>query len=353
MAEIPLALVGVVHPHTGDWHGVLPEVAQLVPVAHYDPHPRVAQAMLRPPYDRLPVYGDLKELLSHHRVQAALVLLPLSEAEEALLTLVRAGVHVMAEKPVARTAGALRQVQAAAGSGTAFYAGYCWRWDAIVNQIRSLVSEGMLGDLWSIEMRWITSKVGRRAGIPAHRDPAHFLFRQEISRGGMLEWLGCHWVDLMLYITGQPVASVMAMTARQTNDEIEVEDTAVCLLRFANGMLGSLHTGYLLPEGGQTCLCLRGSLGWVQWDWQQGRRFVAHSEHPSWNASPTRTYDFPLPARASYGGGTGAAMLRDFARCIVEGSANPAMTVADCVRVLDVIDAAYESAASGRVVAVA
>ena len=350
MTKIPIALVGVNHPHISDWQGVLPDVPELTPTACYDSDPSLSRRLLCPPYDSLPLYGNLDELLAKHTVQAAIVLLPLEQAEGALLTLARAGVHVMAEKPVVRTAPALQKVKAALRPGAVFYSGYCWRWDAIINQVRSLVSDGILGDLWSIEMRWITSQVGTQPGRPAHRDPKHFLFRRDVSQGGMLEWLGCHWIDLMLYITGQPISSVMAMTAQQTTQEIDVEDTATCLMRFANGMLGSLNVGYLLPTGGQACLSLCGSLGWMQWDWKDGREFTVHSEHPSWSVAPTRTFDFTLPVRASYGDGKGAALLHDFARCIAAGGDAPAMTVDDPIRVLEVLDAAYDSAATGKAV---
>jgi len=350
MARIPIALVGVNHPHTGDWHGVLPVVPDLVPVAHYDADPTAARRLLQPPYDALPVYGDLDELLARHKVKAALVLLPLDQAERTLLTLARAGIHTMAEKPVARTAPALQQVKAALRPATVFYSGYCWRWDAIVEQARTLVSDGILGDLWSIEMRWITSRVGTQPGRPVHRDPRHFLFRRAVSQGGMLEWLGCHWIDLMLHITGQPISNVMAMVARQTSQEIEVEDTATCLFRFGSGMLGNLNVGYLLPSGGQGCLCIHGSLGWLRWDWQNGRTFTVHSEHPAWSVSPTRVYDYGVPANAGYGDGKGAALLHDFVRCINSGSQDPAMTIDDALRVLEVVDAAYQSAATGAAV---
>ena len=83
---------------------------------------------------------------------------------------------------------------------------------------------------------------------PPHRVPDHYLFRRDISRGGMLEWLGCHWIDLMHYITGQPIASVMAMTGRQTTTEIDVEDTATCLLKFGNGYVLSRSAEHILAD---------------------------------------------------------------------------------------------------------
>lgn len=350
MTEIPVALVGVEHPHRKDWHDTLARVPELVPVAHYDPNPNAARTALEAPYDQLPVYGDLSELLARHQVQAALVLLSLRDAEEAMVTLAQAGVHMMAEKPVARTAAGLQRVASVLRPGTLLYSGYCWRYDPIIRHFRSLVESGILGQLWSIEMRWVTSQVGRRPGVPAHRNPDSYLFSAELSRGGMLQWLGSHWLDLMLYITQQPVAAVAAMTARQTTDEIEVEDTATCLLRFGNGMLGSLHVGYLLPTGGQAFMGLRGSLGWLHWDWQDQRRFTVHSTHPDWAAAPTRVFDFPSPPNATYGGGTGEALLRDFARCIRDNGARPRLTVADAMEVLRICDAAYAAADSGRTV---
>lgn len=352
MTTIPTALVGVDHPHMMDWHNTLLAVPELVPVAHYDPSPSKAQNLLSPPFDRLPVYGHLGELLTRHQIQAALVMLPLDEAEKALLALAQAGVHIMAEKPVTRTAEAMVRVASVLGPDRVFYAGYCWRFDPIIQQICALVDDGILGELWSVEMHWITSRVGRREGEPAHRDPTNYLFRRKVSRGGMLQWLGCHFLDIMMYVARQPVTTVMAMTAKQTEEDIDVEDTAACLLRFGNGMLGSLHVGYLLPSGGQTFLGLRGSLGWVRWDAVADRRLIVQSEHPAWVTAPTRAYDFPRPPSATYGSGTGELLLRDFVRCINEHALGPAYTAADALHVLQVLDAAYASAENGQAVSI-
>jgi predicted dehydrogenase len=117
-------------------------------------------------------------------------------------------------------------------------------------------------------------------------------------------------------------------------------------------MLGSLHVGYQLPTGGQTYLGIRGSLGWVHWDAMDGRRFSVFSEHSDWQASPTRVFDFPRPLQSTYAGGTGELLLLDFVRCIHKKAATPLYTIDDAVRVLKVLDAAYESADSGRVVPV-
>lgn len=352
MSVIPTALIGVDHPHTSEWQGVLDRVPDLNMIAAYDPVGEAARTRLEGRYASLPIYDNLSELLARHQVEAALVILSLRQAEEAMLPLARAGVHMMVEKPVARTAAALERIGAELKTGTVFYAGYAWRFDALPRHLRMLVEQGIFGDLWSVEMRWITSKVGRREGVPPHRDPRSWLFRREESRGGMLQWLGCHWIDMMLYITGQPVVSVAAMTARQTTDEIEVDDTATVLLRFGNGMLGSLHVGYLLPEGTQTYWGLRGALGWARHDFQDERRFTVHSQHPDWITAPTKYYDFPVPPNATYGRNSAQALLLDFVRCIRQGGVAPAENVATALETLRVLDAAYEAAETGRTVQV-
>jgi predicted dehydrogenase len=351
VARIPVALVGVDHPHVKDWQGVLERVSEVELVALYDPHPAAARAQLLPTYAQLPLYDSVADLLAKQDIQAALVLLPLSEAEEAMLPLAAAGIHMMAEKPVARTAAGLQRVARVLKPGTAFYSGYAWRCDPIIQTMGALVEQGILGDLWSIEMRWITSKVGRRPGVPPHRDPRSYLFRREQSRGGMLQWLGCHWLDLMLHIPQQDVAAVSAMTSRQTSDEIEVDDSATCLLRYKSGMLGSLHVGYFLPSGTDAFWGIRGSLGSIRWEFQDGRRFTVHSDHPSWKVSPTRVFEFPAGPEPSYGAGTGMLLIQDFARCIRDKGANPLLTLDDALNVLRLLDAAYESDATGRAVA--
>jgi predicted dehydrogenase len=352
MTSIPIALVGIDHPHVEEWHSTLLAVPELAPVAHYDPNPAEAVQLLAHPFDQLPVYGDLGELLAAHQIQAALVMLPLREAERALMALGQAGIHILAEKPVARTAGAMAAVMGTLAPDTVFYAGYCWRVDPMIQQFASLLDAGILGQIWSIEMSWITSRVGRREGEPAHRDPASYLFRSEVSRGGMLQWLGCHFVDLMVHLAQQPVTSVMALTARQTTDEIDVEDTASCLLRFGDGALGSLNVGYLLPSGNQMFIGLRGSLGWAHWDAMAGRRYTVHSEHPSWIAAPTRHFEVPRPPLTTYGAGMGELLLRDFVRCIDENGREPIYTASDACHVLQVLDAAYQSASSGQAVSI-
>ena len=221
-----------------------------------------------------------------------------------------------------------------------FHLGYTRRFTAPGSTLRTLVEQGLLGDIQSVEGRWITTSVRSRG-------PGHYAFSRAHSGGGILHWLGCHWLDLMGYVTGLEVAGVAAVLETRSGEAIDVEDTAALLLRFANGAVGSLHAAYT-AGGDDLYFGLRGALGWARWE-RSLPEITVYSEHPSWSAAPRRTLNFHLPAVRGYGGAAGHQSIRRFFAAFRDGTP-PMFTTADARRVLEVLDAAAESSRSGRYV---
>ena len=77
-----------------------------------------------------------------------------------------------------------------------------------------------------------------------------------------------------------------------------------------------------------------------------------HSEHADWIAAPTRRFEVPRPPLTTYVAGMGELLLRDFVRCINEKGQDPIYTASDTHHVLQVLDAAYESASSGQAISI-
>jgi len=68
--------------------------------------------------------------------------------------------------------------------------------------------------------------------------------------GGHLVWLGIHWLDLMMYITDSAITDVAGFTATVGEDaQGDVEDSATAALRFDNGTLGTITSGYYTDAG--------------------------------------------------------------------------------------------------------
>lgn len=310
-------------------------------MACYDPDLDAARALLLPALADLPLYDSLPELLARERPEAVLVTLPSDVAPAAVVACADAGVHCFVEKPVARTAAELAPLEEAIRrSGVTFHLGFTRRFTAPGSTLRSLVEQGLLGEVQSVEGRWITSSVRSRGA-------GHYAFSRARSGGGILHWLGCHWLDLMCYVSRLEVAGVSAVMETRSGEAIDVEDTAALSLRFANGAVGSLHAAYT-TGGNDLYFGVRGDLGWAHWD-RSLPEITAYSEHPSWSVAPRRTLTFELPAVRGYGGAAGRQSLRSFFAAFRDG-VPPMFTTADARRVLEVLDAAAESARSGRYV---
>jgi predicted dehydrogenase len=332
-----------VHSHAAGYRETLLHLPEAQLVAGYDSDLAAARARLGPALASLPLYDHLPALLSRERPEAVLVALPSDAAPEAVVVCAEAGVHCFVEKPVARTTAELAPIEEAVRrSGVTFHLGYTRRFTAAGSTLRALVERGLLGETQSVEGRWITSSV-------RSRDPGHYAFSRARSGGGILHWLGCHWLDLMRYVTGLEVAGVAAVLETRSGEAIDVEDTAALALRFANGAVGSLHAAYT-AGGDDLYFALRGTLGWARWE-RSLPEITAYSEHPSWRPAPQRTLAFRLPAVPGYGGAAGRESVRRFFAAFRDG-VSPMFTTADARRVLEVLDAAAESSRSGRYVLV-
>ena len=172
---------------------------------HHDPSLR---AGLGEQYRALPFETRLADLIERHGIDIALVTLPNIDAPNAIEQLAHAGVHLVVDKPAARSAPeARRAFDAVRASGVRAVTGLTRRYSPAARRARELVAAGRLGRLVSGEAVFATSSV-------AVRDPQNLLFDPIRSGGGILSWLGIHDLDSLLWLTGEPVVEVSAMSGR-------------------------------------------------------------------------------------------------------------------------------------------
>jgi predicted dehydrogenase len=341
MERARIAILGIDYPHARyrDTLRAIPDEVEIV--AFYDPNPARAKTLLHPSQHDIPLYDDIDALVRDHRPEGAMVFLPNNIRPAILTRLAEAGIHLFGEKPAATSAAALAATaEAVAQHGVVFYPGYQWRRNPLVRSIKEIVDRGLLGELTLIELRYITSSV-------TLRDPRHLHFSKEQAGGGFLNWLGCHWFDLARYVTSREVTSVMAFTDNLSGEAIDVESVAAVALRFDNGMLGTLNCGYVQPrQADDAYLGLRGTLGWVEWPLFTHEARVT-SLHPDWAPAATRKLTYTVDEVEGYGGTVGIELVRHWIRAF-RNEVPPLSTIDDAIRALAIIDAAYESSATGR-----
>src|SRR3954447_13988051 len=239
MARLRFAQAGVSAIHANHYREPLALLSDEIElVGFYDPDPDAVHPNIKPPFTDVPFYDSVADLLERARPDAVLVSTYCRDMPDWMRQVAEAGVHVWAEKPFAVHSSQLAPVaEALTRHNLAFSCGYSWRFHPISNLIKETYDAGLLGKPYSIEFRFLTSSVKRR-------NPQHWMFDPALSGGGILNWLGCHWFDLMRYITGSEVARVTWREANVSGEPVEVEDAAAVALQFANGMIGSLHAGF-------------------------------------------------------------------------------------------------------------
>src|SRR5204863_1092430 len=93
-----------------------------------------------------------------------------------------------------------------------------------------------------------------RRGVSARRD----------TGGGVILDL-IHELDYLLWLNGE-VSQVACVADHVSSLEIETEDVAAILLRFANGAIGTVHLDYLQRAPSRTCRLI-GEDGTICWDY--------------------------------------------------------------------------------------
>lgn len=356
MREVNAALLGVRHPHSAAHLRTLQQLPEVKAIHLWDEDGAALQALEKSQGEKIvATHTELDALLARDDIFFAITALRNDLSPAICIRALQAGLHLMAEKPIGRTAADVqRVVEAARHAGKRLGVCYQNRRNPVVCQMRDLMAQGLLGKLMSVEMRMITTAV-------RFRDPGHWLFSHEKAGGGMLSWLGCHYIDLMRYITGDEIVSVSAETATRSGEAIDVEDVAALSLRLASGAVGSLHVGYILALRGGGYFNKQGYDTYAGFNGQAGRMYwrasgapshlYVETSHEEWRDAPIRELAYTLGESPAYGGTYGEAFIRAFIQAAEDGGSVPA-SGADALQVARVVDAAYESNRRGRRVAV-
>lgn len=343
-----IAFLGIDNPHGSAWRELLGNLEDELEIVAIVPGFGGGTTSLEERYSRLPRYETVDQLLDGVPIDGAMVCLPNDAGPAAIEQLAGAGKHVMAEKPVAASAADAGRIAAAVrGAGVAFQNGYMWRYDEGANRLREMVRDDRFGRLISVEMMYVTSDVRRRGAD-------HYLFDRDVSGAGFFNWLACHYLDLFLYMIGQPIVGVTARVGVFGATPVDVEDGGTAILEMADGGLATFVGGYWLPRWtGENRWTIRGSERWVNWDPSRtGTSGVIeiHGPMPQWFPMD-ETVSLPPDETPGYGGVRGVALVRDWLAAAREGGRDCRNTVESTLATLQLIDTIFESSREGRRIA--
>ncbi len=179
-------------------------------------------------------FGDIKEMIVSAGVEAAIICTPHPAHCQAAVIAAEAGTHILVEKPLASTLKDCDAILAATRKAKVKVATVCQRrFYAPVQRIRQAIDAGKIGTpaLGTVLM------LGWRDRNYYDSDPWRGQWQAE--GGGVLVNQAPHQLDLLQWFMG-PIVELFGVWSNINHPYIEVEDTAVAIVRFKSGALGNI-----------------------------------------------------------------------------------------------------------------
>jgi predicted dehydrogenase len=192
----------------------------------------------------IPVRVELDDVLDDPRVDAVLIATPPLTHHALVKRALEAGKHVLVEKPLSTTsADAHELVDIARAEDLVLMPGHTFVYSPAVNTVRSLLTDGVVGDVY-----FITSA---RMNLGKYQ------------RDGVVTDLAPHDLSILMYWLDEPVVQVT--TSACTVFQEGVPETAFMTLTFASGTTANIQVSWLAPRKVRQMVVV-GSKRMVQYD---------------------------------------------------------------------------------------
>jgi predicted dehydrogenase len=299
------------------------------------------------------LYREYQDLLKRDDLDAVSVCVPNYLHTPITLVALERGMHVLCEKPLARTLQeAEAMVQAAMNANRVLQVVFNHRMREDVRTLKQYIDEGKLGHIYYAKASWM-----RRTGIPGR---GTWFVNKALSGGGPLIDLGVHVLDMALHLLGEPeVITASASTYNElgrlgrgidkrarkygTGSTYDVEDLATAFLRLSTG--GTL----LLEAAWATNSSAKDDFGVTLYGTEGGAEIkVSNYNFEDTLHIFTDVADVPAVIQPHLTRGEGHfAVVRNFIEIVASGNWS-LYTGQEGLRRTKIIEACYASALQGR-----
>ncbi len=282
-------------------------------------------------------YGDVAQLLVKEAPKLCMVSMEASLAPPVIEAALNAGSHVFAEKPGCVTLDQFEKLANLAESKhLQLMLAFANRTNPESLTARKMIRQGRFGDLYSIDMHLVADQTRLT------QSEYHSTWYADKTRagGGHLIWLGIHWLDLAMFLTGAAITQATGAVVNIGGQPISAEDSAVATLRFSNGMLGTLNSGYYLNAGYHTQIRIWGSKGWMNLD-PFGLPKMTWYEHAGQNAKTVQTFEGLTEPRGY------SPFVAEAISAIAQDTAPP-ITTQESLNAIRTVFGIYEAAETGK-----
>jgi predicted dehydrogenase len=216
-------------------------------------------------------YADFDAMLAAEAkrpdgIEAVAIVTPNHLHAPAALACLKAGLHVICDKPLTTTLADARDLRAAAiAANRVFAVTYNYSGYPMVRHAREMIAAGQIGDLRLVQVQYAQDWLTEALETTGHKQADWRTDPARSGEGGCIGDIGTHAYQLAHFVVGMPPQSLLADLSTFVPGR-RVDDNAQVLLRYQNGARGALWASQVAP-GNENNLTLRvyGAKGGIEW----------------------------------------------------------------------------------------
>ncbi len=335
MIRVGLIGCGLMGQHHATGYQAASDLAEIV--IYCDDREEVAQKLAG---DHARVTTHWQDVIASDDVDAVSICTPHDLHLPQVLAAARAGKHILLEKPMAlNLAQAQEMVAATDAAGITYMIAQNQRYLPEHTRVKELLDSGVIGKVFAARIdgnQWL-SKI---------YPPGHWLFHKARSGGGVTRTTAIHKLDLMRYFLGEIRRVAAFQSISGLNPEMDCDDVLTASLEFESGALGEAFFTFAahkapIPTATGELTILYGDQGLIQnvMGWHLYSTAV-----PEYSDGLTSlnlpSADYALTFRNE---------VRHFLECVGNGE-EPLSSGRDNLNTMAVVEAIYESVATGKAV---
>ena len=287
-------------------------------------------------------FATYEELLADPEIQAVSVCAANHAHAEISIAALKAGKHVLCEKPMAVTlAECEAMVAAAKESGKYLMIGQNQRLAKAHSKAKELIEQGAIGKV--LTFRTIFGHGGPETWSIDPGSNVWFFDKTKAAMGAMAD-LGIHKTDMIQYVLGTKIAKTQAVLTTldkkdATGNLIGVDDNAICIYQMENGIIGTMTASWTYYAAEDNTTVIYGTKGELRL-YDDPKYSVQQI-----NADGTRI-DYQIDQIQTNDNQTASGIIDLFVDCLVEQK-EPEISGANVLHAMKAVFASIESSAKG------
>jgi UDP-N-acetylglucosamine 3-dehydrogenase len=285
-------------------------------------------------------YTDYERLLESSDADVISVCLPNYLHAPVSIAALKAGKHVLCEKPMATShEEAIAMIQTAKDNNKLLMIAHNQRFVSSHQKAKQLLDSGELGKVYSFKTTF--GHPGPEGWSIDGRES--WFFDKERAFIGALGDLGVHKSDLIRYLLGD-VAEVGAFVGTLAKEGTDVDDNAVCILKMKKGMMGTLTASWSYVSGGDNSTVIYTEKAVLRLEDDPTYSLIVQ-----YNNGDVVNYQLDKIQTNEDGGQTTSHVIDHFIDSVKDNK-TPLITGEEGMKSLDVILAALESNEKGQII---